>query len=78
MRFTDHATFAAAERDVYDGTFPRHPCSQCAHFVERNVGSKPDPALCRTARDRMLDSIAFKNFDPAVIEHDRDIDREFH
>ena len=34
LRITDDPALAAAEGDVRDGAFPRHPRGECGHLVE--------------------------------------------
>src|SRR6185437_13583964 len=70
VRIDDDAPLTASERDVDDGALPRHPRSERAYFIERDVGRETNAPFSRTAHDRVLDAIAFEDFDAAVIEQD--------
>ena len=76
VRIADHAALGAAEGNVDYGALPGHPTGQGAHFVERDVGSIPNAALARAARDRMLHAKAGENFEMPVIHLDGNVDRE--
>src|SRR6185312_17026989 len=70
----DHAPLGAAERNVDDRAFPRHPRSKSAHFVEADVRRIADTAFAGSARDGMLHTIAGEELNAAVIELNRNID----
>ena len=69
-RIADDAALAAAERDVRDGAFPRHPRRQRRHFVERHARVISDAALRRAERDVVLDAVPGEDFDLAVVHLD--------
>src|SRR5258708_848292 len=66
----DDAAVAAAERDVCDGAFPRHPRRQGGDFVEGDPWVIADPAFRWSERDVVLHAIAGEDFDLAVIHLD--------
>ena len=70
-RVANHAAFAAAERNVRDRAFPRHPRGQRGDFVERDARVIANAALRRTERDVVLDAIAGEYLDLAVVHLDR-------
>ncbi len=73
----DDAAFGAAEGDVNDSTLPGHPGSECADFVEGDVRGIADAAFGRAAGDGVLDAVAGKDLDGAVVHADGDVDNEF-
>src|SRR6202050_2100634 len=76
-RIADDATLRAAERNVNDSAFPRHPGRKCANFVERYVGCEADAALAWTAHDRMVHAVAYEDLHVPVIESYRNVDGDF-
>ena len=70
-RVADDAALAAAERDVRDRAFPRHPRRERGDFVERDAGVIADAALRRAERDVVLHAIAGEHLDLAVVHLDR-------
>ena len=63
----DDAALSAAERNVGDGAFPRHPGGQRRHLVKRDAGVVPDAALGGAKRDVVLHAKAGEHFDLAVV-----------
>ncbi len=76
-RIADHAAFGAAEGNVDDGAFPRHPRGERAHFIQRYVGRKADAALAGAAHHGMLHAIAGEDFEAAVIKLHGNVDGDF-
>ena len=76
-RVANHSPFRAPERNVHHRAFPRHPRRQRAHFIYRNVRSKANPALSRSAHVGMQHPVAGKNFQLPVIHPHRDVQRDF-
>ncbi len=70
-RIADDAAFAAAERNVGHGAFPRHPRRERRDLVERHAGVIADTAFCRTKRDVVLHAVASEDDDLAVVHLDR-------
>ena len=75
-RIADDAALAAAEGNVGDGAFPRHPRRQRGHLVERHVGVVADAALGRSQRDVVLDAESGKHLDLAVVHLHRTGDND--
>ena len=73
----NHAALGAAERNIDHSAFPGHPAGQRAHFIERHVRSESNASLARPSHDGMMHAIADEHFQVAVIQHHRDVDRDF-
>src|SRR5262249_5125060 len=63
----DDAALAAAERDVRDGAFPRHPGRERGDLVERHTRVIAYAALRRAERDVVLHAVAGEDLDRAVV-----------
>jgi hypothetical protein len=57
------AAFGAAIRNIYYGTFERHPGGQSFDFIRVHVRMIADSSLGRPARGGMLDAVSFKHPD---------------
>ena len=76
VRIADYTALAAAEGDIRDRAFPGHPGCQSADFIQGHVGSKTDAALGRPAGHRVLHPVAGEDFQAAVVELHRDVNRD--
>src|SRR6266852_982242 len=76
LGIADDAALRAAERNIYYGAFPCHPRRQRPDLIQGHVRSVADSALSRTASNRMLHTIAGEDFNPAIVQLDRDVDRD--
>src|SRR6185437_10800819 len=76
-RIADDAAFRATEGNIHYSTFPGHPGSKSAHFVQGNVRRKPDPALPRSPNGGVQHTVAGENFDLTVIERHRNVNGNF-
>ena len=72
----NHASLAAAVRDVDGGALPGHPRRQGLHLIEGYVWVIANAALGRAARDVVLHAIAFKDFGLAAVHSHRNRDYE--
>src|SRR5580704_16821990 len=70
----DHAALRATEGNVDDGALPRHPRSEGADFVDRDVWRETDAAFAGAAYGGMKDAVADENFEAAVIHRNRQVD----
>ena len=70
------AAFAAAERNIHHGAFPGHPRGESLNLVERHPGMEANAPFGRAARGVVLDAVAFKATDFAVVHPHGHRDRE--
>ncbi len=71
-----NASFCSAERDVDHGAFPRHPHGKCLDLIQGYVLVIADAAFARTAGTAVLNTIAGKHLDTAVVHNHRNGDDE--
>src|SRR5712692_9396253 len=72
----DDSALGAAERDVDDGAFPRHPHREGFDLVQRDVGMVADAAFSRPPVDVVLHAIAGEDAMRAVVHLHGEVARE--
>ena len=70
-RVAGDAAFTAAERQIDDRAFPRHPKGERRHFVQRHAGVETDAALGRAARETVLDAITGVHLEFTIVALER-------
>src|SRR6266404_5926176 len=75
-RIANNAALCAAEWDIDDGTFPRHPHRQGLEFIESNVRVITNTPLARPASAAMLHAETFKHADRTIIHFHRKRQRQ--
>ena len=77
LGIADDATFRASEGYGYDRAFPGHPHCERFHFIQRHIGAIANAPFGRATIDIVLDTIACKGLDAAIVEAHRKIDGKF-
>src|SRR5260221_4200 len=74
LRNADDATFSPSKWDTNNSTFPGHPHRQCFDLIKGHLRAIADTTLGRAAIDIVLNTIACKRLNSAVVETHREID----
>ena len=75
IRVHAHAAFGPAIGQTGQGAFPAHPDGQCGGFPNRQARRKSRSALGWSNSEMVLDPVAVKNLDRAIVTRNRNGDR---
>src|SRR5580704_298259 len=76
-RVADYAALRATEGNIYDRAFPGHPGGEGSNFIEADVRGETDTALTWASDCGMQHAIAGEDFELAIVERNRNVNRDF-
>ena len=76
LRVAGDSALGAAERNIHDRAFPRHPRGQRLHLIERDLRVIADAALGGAAHRAVLHAISLEAVNVPVVHADRHCDHE--